>query len=134
MASISDIEGIGVVQAKKLAEAGVKTVEVLLETGASAKDRKQLAEATGISEKLLLEWVNRADLYRIKGIGSEFSDLLEEGGVDSVPELATRKAENLHVKLVETNEKKKLVRVVPGVEKVQDFIDQAKKLKKVVTH
>ena len=134
MAAIADIEGIGAVQAKKLVAAGVKTVEGLLETAASPAGRKKLADETKISEKLLLEWVNHADLYRIKGIGSEFSDLLEAAGVDSVPELAHRKAENLHETLVEVNTKKKLVRVVPSAEKVQDFIDQAKKLKKVVTH
>ncbi len=134
MATIADIEGIGTSQAKKLAEAGVRTVEGLLEAGASATGRKHLSEATGISEKLLLEWVNHADLYRINGVGSEISDLLEEAGVDSVPELATRNPENLHKMLVETNEKKKIVRVIPGVEKITDFIGQAKKLKKVVTH
>ncbi len=134
MTAIKDIEGIGAAQEKKLVAEGVKTVEGLLDAAGSAAGRKKLAVATGINEKLLLEWVNHADLYRIKGVGSEFSDLLEAAGVDSVPELSHRKAENLHEALVEVNAKKKLVRVLPSVEKVQDFIDQAKKLKKVVTH
>ncbi len=134
MTAIKDIEGIGAAQEKKLVAEGVKTVEGLLDAAGSATGRKKLAVATGINEKLLLEWVNHADLYRIKGVGSEFSDLLEAAGVDSVPELSHRKAENLHEALVEVNAKKKLVRVLPSVEKVQDFIDQAKKLKKVVTH
>lgn len=134
MTAIKDIEGIGEAQGKKLAEAQIKTVEALLEAGASATGRKKLAEKTGISEKNILEWVNRADLFRIKGIGSEFSDLLESAGVDSVPELAQRKAENLHKALEAANAKKKLVRVVPPVTKIEDFIGQAKSLEKVVTH
>lgn len=134
MTAIKDIEGIGEAHTKKLAEAEIKTVEALLDSGATASGRKKLSEKTGITEKMLLEWVNRADLYRIKGIGSEFSDLLESTGVDSVPELAQRSAENLHKALEETNAKKKLVRIVPSLERVQDFIKQAKSLKKVVTH
>jgi predicted flap endonuclease-1-like 5' DNA nuclease len=81
-----------------------------------------------------LEWVNLADLFRIKGIGEEFSDLLEEAGVDTVPELAQRNPENLHSKLVEVNEAKKLVRRVPGLSQVQDWVAQAKELPRVVTY
>jgi predicted flap endonuclease-1-like 5' DNA nuclease len=134
LTAIKDIEGIGDSQAAKLANAGIKTVEALLEGAASSSERKTLSTKTGISESNLLEWVNRADLYRIKGIGSEFSDLLEAAGVDSVPELAQRNPESLLKMLEETNAKKKLVRVLPGLEKVEDFISQAKSLKKVVTH
>lgn len=132
--TISDIEGIGEAQALKLSDAGISSVEELLEAGGSANGRKNLAEKTGISESLLLEWVNRADLYRIKGIGSEFSDLLEAAGVDSVPELAQRNAENLYKALGELNEEKNLVRSLPSVSQIEDFIEQAKSLDKVVTH
>lgn len=134
MTTITDIEGIGSAQATKLSNAGVKTVEGLLEMAGSSKGRKELSNETGISEKQLLEWVNRADLFRIKGIGSEFSDLLEAAGVDSVPELAQRKPENLFTALEELNAKKKIVRQLPSVEKITDFVNQAKKLPKAVTH
>lgn len=134
MASIKDIEGIGAVQAEKLAAAGVKTIEKLLEAGASKKGRQDLAKATNISEKLILEWVNRADLFRVPGIGEEISDLLEAAGVDSVPELATRKPDNLQAALAKHNEAKHLVRQVPGLNQVEKFVDEAKKLPKVVTH
>ena len=96
MASISSIEGIGPKFSEKLAEAGVKTTEKLLEAGASKSGRKKLAEASGIDEKKILRWVNMADLFRIKGVGEEFSDLLEAAGVDTVKELRNRNAENLH--------------------------------------
>lgn len=134
MATLVDIEGIGETYAKKLKDAGVATQEALLEKAGSAKGREELAAASGISEKLILEWVNHVDLMRIKGVGSEYSDLLEEAGVDSCTELAHRRADNLHAKLVEINEQKKLVRALPTQEQVEDWIEQAKKLPKVVTH
>ena len=134
MAKIIDVEGIGKVYGEKLANAGFTTVEALLKAGASPKGRETLAEKTGISGKLILEWVNLADLFRIKGIGEEYSDLLEEAGVDTVPELAQRNAENLYAKLVETNDAKKLVRRLPTQSQVADWIQQAKALPRVVTY
>jgi predicted flap endonuclease-1-like 5' DNA nuclease len=134
MANIRDIEGIGDAYAEKFEAAGVKTVEGLLEAGASKNGREELAEKTGISEKLVLEWVNRADLARVKGIGSEYADLLEASGVDSVPELAQRNAANLTAKMEEVNAEKNLVRRVPSEKEVEDWVSQAKDLPKVVTH
>ena len=99
MAKLLDIEGVGPAFAEKLSKVGLKTTASLLKAGATPQGRKKLAETTGISDKLILEWVNLADLFRIKGIGEEYSDLLEEAGVDTVPELAQRKAENLILKL-----------------------------------
>jgi len=134
MASIKDVEGIGKVYTDKLSAAGVKTTAALLEKGATPKGRQQLAEKAGVSEKLILEWVNHADLYRIKGVGSEYSDLLEEAGVDTVVELANRKPENLHQALVAANAQKKLVRKLPTAKQVADWVAQAKKLPRVLTY
>jgi predicted flap endonuclease-1-like 5' DNA nuclease len=134
LAKLSEIEGIGAGFAQKLKDVGIDTVEELLTKGAAAKDRADLAQATGISPKLILEWVNLADLFRLKGVGEEYADLLEEAGVDSVPELATRNAENLHLKLAEVNREKKLVRQVPGAAQVSAWVEEAKKLPRVVTH
>ena len=134
MANIIDIEGIGPAHAATLSEAGVKTTEKLLEVAASKAGRKALSDETGIGENQLLEWVNRADLFRIKGVGEEFSDLLEAGGVDSPVELAHRNAENLHAKLVEINDAKNLVNRVPSLAELEKFIAEAKSLPKVVTH
>ncbi len=134
MAKIIDIEGIGPVYAKKLAAAGITTVEALLKAGASSKGREALEEETGIGGKLILEWVNLADLFRIKGVGEEYSDLLEEAGVDTVRELAQRNAENLYAKLREVNAAKKLVRRLPTLSQVADWIQQAKALPRVVTY
>lgn len=134
MANIADVDGIGAVYGEKLSVAGVETVEKLLADGSSAKGRADLADKTGISETLILKWVNRADLARIKGVGSQFADLLEAAGVDSVPELAQRNGANLHAKLEETNRDKNLVNRVPSANEVEDWVTQAKTLPKVVTH
>lgn len=134
MANIKDIEGIGPAFAAKLEEAGIKTDDALLKAGASKNGREEIAEKSGISEKQILEWVNRADLARIKGVGSEYADLLEASGVDSVPELAQRNAANLHAKMTEVNEAKSLVRRVPTENEVEDWVEQAKGLDRVVTH
>ena len=131
---IADIEGIGPGYAAKLEKAGVRSTATLLERGCGPMERKQLAEATGITEHLILEWVNRADLYRIKGIGAQYSDLLEKAGVDTVVELANRVAENLLAKVVEVNKEKNLVNKVPGLTQVKSWIVQAKKLPRVVTY
>lgn len=134
MTSIIDIEGIGPAYREKLAEVGIRTTEKLLEAAGPKAGRKALAEQTGFSEAHILEWVNRADLMRIKGVGEEFSDLLEAAGVDSVVELATRNAANLVVKFVEVNDQKNLVNRVPSEAEVQRWIDEAKTLEKRVTH
>jgi predicted flap endonuclease-1-like 5' DNA nuclease len=133
MTRVIDIEGISPKFAEMLEAAGVKTTESLLETAGSAKGRKELAIKAHIDEHKLLEWVNRADLMRIKGVGSEFSDLLEAAGVDTVKELATRRADNLHAKLLEVNEAKKLVRRTPTAGEVDAWIADAKTLPQAMT-
>jgi predicted RecB family nuclease len=134
MAKIASIEGIGKKYSEKLETAGVKSIEVLLELGATKKGRKELAARTSVSEKMILNWVNRADLFRVKGIGSQYADLLENAGVDSVPELAHRDPENLLLKLQEVNSTRKLVRAMPYLKQVRKWVGRAKDLKKVVTH
>jgi predicted flap endonuclease-1-like 5' DNA nuclease len=134
MAKIVDVEGIGPKYAAKLGEGGISTTEDLLKKGASPKGRKEIAEKTGIGEALILKWVNHVDLYRIKGVGSEYSDLLEAAGVDTIPELAQRNAINLTQKMVAVNKEKKLVRKLPVESQVADWIEQAKKLPRVLTY
>lgn len=134
MSKIIDIEGIGPTYAKKLTDASVKTTDDLLEKGSTPKGREELSKQTGISETLILEWVNLADLFRIKGVGEEYSDLLEESGVDTVAELARRNPENLHAKILEVNEEKDLVRRPPTLSQVQDWVEQAKNLPRKVEY
>ena len=134
MAKLTKVEGIGEVYAQKLQEAGITTTDALLEQGATPKGREKIAEKTGISGKLILEWANHADLFRIKGVGEEYADLLEAAGVDTVPELAQRNPENLYRKLLKVNEKKERVRQVPSQTQVQGWVEQAQSLPRVITY
>ncbi|MFG6381777.1 MAG: DUF4332 domain-containing protein [Muribaculum sp.] len=131
---VIDIEGVGDAYAVKLNEAGIKTVDELLERCVTPKGRKDLAEATGISSKLILKWANHADLFRINGIGPQFAELLEAAGVDTVKELRHRKAENLVAKMEEINTEKHLTRRVPSVAEVQKMIDEAAALPPTITY
>ncbi len=134
MATLEKIEGIGSVYGKKLTKIGIRTTEALLKKGATPKGRKEIEKASGLGHKLILEWVNLADLFRIKGIGEEYSDLLEEAGVDTVVELAQRKADNLYKKVLEVNTAKKLVRRPPSAGMIADWVKQAKKLPRIVKY
>lgn len=134
MTNIATIEGIGPVYAEKLIAAGAKTVEIYLEMTKDPKGRKALAEATGIDDSRILKWANMADLFRLKGVGEEYSELLEAAGVDTVKELKHRNAENLHAKMEEVNAVKKLVRQTPSLKAVTDWIEQAKTLPAVLTY
>ena len=132
---IEDVEGIGPTFAAKLSAAGVGTTDALLEHGATAGGRDKLSEATGISGKLILEWVNHADLMRINAVGSEYADLLEAAGVDSPAELAGRNAANLATTFQELDAARpNTVRQVPGEKTIAGWIEQAKGLDKVVSH
>jgi predicted flap endonuclease-1-like 5' DNA nuclease len=134
MARIINIEGIGKTYAEKLNAVGIKTTEGLLEACYSRKARAEMAERTGISEKLILEWVNLADLFRVKGVGEQFSDLLEEAGVDTVAELAQRNPENLYTKMVQVNGEKNLVNRVPHLSEVKSWVEQAKTMPRKVEY
>ena len=134
MSKLEKIEGVGESFAHKLHEAGITSTDSLLEKGSSPNGRKEIAEKSGISEKNILKWVNQVDLARIKGISEEYGELLEVAGVDSVPELAQRKPENLMESLTRVNDSKKLVRKLPSLNQVGKWVDQAKTLPKIVTH
>lgn len=131
---IEEIEGIGPVMAEKLGKASIKTVDQLLEAGATKTGRKKLAETAQIDEGKILSWVNMADLFRVKGIGQEYSELLEAAGVDTVKELRTRNATNLLAKMQEVNEKRKLTRTLPALKTVEGWIEFASTLDAKVTY
>ena len=134
MTKLEVVEGIGPVYAAQLRAAGIATIEALLQNGATPKGRQDLEEKSGIGHALILEWVNLDDLMRIKGVGEEYSDLLEEAGVDTVKELRNRVPENLYEAIVKTNEVKSLVRRLPTLDMVRDWVRQAKALPPKVTY
>ncbi len=131
---IEDLEGVGPVLGEKFRSAGVNNTDGLLTHTKTKKQRKELAEKTGLSEDKILKFANMVDLYRIKGIGSEFAELLEAAGVDTVPELAQRNAENLAKKMEEVNLEKKLVRRTPALKEVEGWVAQAKELPRALEY
>ncbi len=134
MAKLIDVEGIGEAYMAKFKAEGILTTDKFLTQCSTDKGRKELADKLGIRHELILAWTNRCDLFRIKGIGEEYSDLLEASGVDTVPELAQRNAANLLAQMAEVNKAKKLVRRLPVLSQVEGWIEQAKVLPRVVTY
>lgn len=134
MAKLETVEGIGPKYAQLLRKAGVISTGDLLKKGATPAGRRKIAADAGITGKLILEWVNHADLFRITGVGEEYADLLEEAGVDTVVELAKRNPEALYNAMAQTNVKKKLVRQMPGMKQIKGWVAQAKRLPRVVTY
>jgi len=134
MTTITEIEGIGNAFAQKLRKAGIQTTEALLKQGATPKGRKELAKATGFKERTILEWVNRADLFRVPGIGAQYSDLLEAAGVDTVRELAVRDPKMLAATLAKVNSEKNKTNKLPGLKQVGTWIKAAKSLPRAVEY
>lgn len=131
---IEDIEGIGEARGEKLRAVGIKDTDSLLLACTTPSQREKLAAEADVSSTRLLKWANMADLYRISGVGSEFAELLEASGVDTVPDLARRNAANLAVKMKEVNDQKKLTRRVPTETELARFIEEAKQLPRVLTY
>ena len=128
------IEGIGDTYREKLRQAGIRNVDELLDKGCSRRSRAEIAESTGISDKLLLRWINQADLYRVHGIGKEYAELLEAAGVDTVPELAQRVPANLLEAMGNANTQRKLVRRLPALTQVESWVTQARELPRVIEY
>ncbi|HOI00898.1 MAG TPA: DUF4332 domain-containing protein [Bacteroidales bacterium] len=131
---IEEIEGIGPVTGEKLRNAGINNTDKLLEAAKTPKQRKALAEASGLQETMVLKFANMADLFRISGVGQEFAQLLEVAGVDTVAELAQRNADNLTAKMEQVNEEKKLTRRTPSLKEVEGWVAQAKELPRVLEY
>ena len=131
---ITDVEGIGTVYAEKLGAAGVLTTEILLRRGAEPTGRRQLAEQVGVSAERILDWVNMADLMRIKGIGGEYAELLKAAGVDTVKELRTRNASHLAELVAQVNFTRKLTRRLPSLPMTMKWIEEAKALEPTVSY
>ncbi len=132
--AIDKIEGIGPSYAKKLAAAKITNTDHFLTLCCDKKGRNKVCEQTGISDKLILNWANKADLMRVNGVGGQFSELLEAAGVDTVKELRNRRADNLADKMAEVNAVKKLCKTSPSESVVQKWVDQAKTMNPVITH
>ena len=131
---IEDVEGIGSVLGEKFRAAGVKDTDALLKSALTSSQRKALAEKTGLSEARVLKFANMVDLYRVSGVGSEYAELLEVAGVDTVPELARRNAASLTQAMAAVSQEKKLTRQVPTESEVAKWVEQAKGLPRMLEY
>jgi len=134
MVSIKNVEVIGEISARKLRWAGIETTEALLERGATPRGRRKIAAETGLSSKRILEWVNHVDLFRIPGVGEEYAELLEKAGVDTVVEFSRRDPASLREKIEAINEEKELVGRLPSESRLEEWIEEAQKLPRVVKY
>lgn len=132
--ALAYVEGIGPVYGEKLKAIGIVTPLDLLSKGRFRKGREELAEQSGISHKLILDWVNHIDLYRLNGVDADYAELLVRAGVDSVLELAQRNPNNLHEKMTQVNQEKNVARTTPTLEEVQAWIERAKVLPRVIQY
>lgn len=128
------IEGVGEEYAKKLNEIGIKYAEDFLESVRTPAQRKEIAEKTGISPKLIMKWANHCDLMRINGIGPQYAEFLEVAGVDTVKELSHRVPENLLAKLEEVNNVREMTKRVPALKEVRRYVKEAGELPPVLEY
>jgi predicted flap endonuclease-1-like 5' DNA nuclease len=131
---ITDIEGIGPAYAERLKNLRIRTTSRLLEEAKSPRGRKALAEKTGVETSRILKWANMADMMRIKGVGEEYSELLEAAGVDTVRELKYRNPKKLAEAMKKANTTRKLVRLLPSEKAVARWIAEAKSLPMKITY
>ncbi len=132
--TVEQLRGITPELAQALKSAGIRNNEQLLNAAATPKQRRSLGERFWVDDRVVLEFANRADLARIKGVGGAFSDLLERAGVDTVKELAQRRPDNLYQKIISTNKEKQLTGILPSEKMVQDWVQQAKAMDKVLSY
>jgi predicted flap endonuclease-1-like 5' DNA nuclease len=131
--SIDTIDGMNRSEARALRKSGVRTTEKLLKRAGTRSGRRELSAETGLTERQILDWVNRADLMRVKGVGEEYSDLLEAAGVDTCKELRNRNPESLLAKMTQINSKKRLVRRLPTEVMVKRWVEHAQDLPSLVS-
>lgn len=134
MTSIKEIINIDSRAIERLREAGVNTLEQLLERGSTSAARMRLADETQLDDGLIKQWVHQADLMRVNGIGPEFAHLLCQVGVLTTPKLAYRSTDSLYAELVEGNQDERVMRKLPGIHELHGFIAAAKHLPKVIRH
>lgn len=132
--TLTSIKGLGNTYLQRLRDAGIRSLNALLLHARTRKGRQEIATEVGVSDKQVLEWAGRADIQRVLGVGPEYADLLRAAGVETVPELARRNPENLHARILEVNEAKKLVRKAPTVTQVEKWVANAGQLPRVVEY
>ncbi len=112
----------------------ISTTERLLTSAGNAEKRSQLAQSTGIAPDTLLSLVQRADLSRIKGIGTAFTYLLAQIGIVNVQGLAQAEPGKLREQLHAVNQQEQILRRAPTLEEVESWVSLARRIEKLVTY
>jgi uncharacterized membrane protein len=133
-AHVAAVSSLSTEDAEKLRAEGIDKASKLLAQGATPAGRKELAEATGLSEAAILEAVKQLDLMRVKGVGVKNSALLLAAGVETVPDLARRNGANLTQKLADVNASAKICEELPTEEMVAGWVAQAQALGRIITY
>jgi len=129
---IETIEGIGSSRGRMLRNAGIRTVDDLLRAGATRRGRQRIANEIGVSYATMHKWVYRGDLLRVRGIGRQYSELLETAGVATLTDLSTRNPRFLWQTLKLVNRERKLVRRIPPLKTIENWVHKAKFLEPIV--
>lgn len=125
MARIDQVSGIDHKQATRLRKAGVRTSDRLIEEAATRRGRTELSKSTGLSPRDLQRWVHHADLLRVKGVGSEYAELLVTAGVDTLRDLRRRNPTALLAKIIGLNGSRRVVDRLPTEGMVEGWIESA---------
>ncbi len=131
---ITDIRAIGADVAASLKSEGIRTTVGLLRSAKTPKQRLRIADKIGADKEHVLDWVTAADRMRIRGVGWEYAELLRAAGVKTANELKYRNPQNLVEKMTEANGRRRLVRLLPSLNTVKRWIENAKKLPPVVRY
>jgi predicted flap endonuclease-1-like 5' DNA nuclease len=129
---IEMIDGIGPICGGLLRNSGVNTVIDLLKVCATERGRKHLANEIGVPQSMLLKWVYRGDLLRVRGVGRKYATLLESAGVNTVSDLSTRNPRHLFQTLRTVNREKRLVRRTPPSKTIEIWVNIAGTLEPVI--
>ena len=122
---IGEIKDLDPGMQAKLEQAHIHTVEDLLNATNTPQQRTALSKQLNVASSQMTDWINRADLMRLKGVGKEMANLLEESGVDSCKELQHRKPDKLQAKLKEINDAKHLTHHAPTMAQVEEWITES---------
>ena len=131
---ISKLRGVPPRARLRLKSQRITTCAQLLSTAGDAVSRAALVETTGIDTDVLLRLVQRADMARIRGIGTVFGLMLEELDIPDVEQLARQTPGELHAALRAYNLEERLARRSPTMEEVVDWIETAQSLPVIVSY
>jgi len=126
--------GVDIGHVEKLANAGVRNVDEMLEAGRTSEGRRRLSEGSGVPPDAILEFVKLADLARIRGVKGIRARLYHDAGIDTVEKMAGWDPEEMREMLVGWVERMGFEGIAPLPKEASFSVKTAKKLPKIVTY